>query len=206
VAEIAIREAWDKLPGESRQSFHGFSTYRDLGPTRSLAQVATALGKSATAIEKMSAKYDWVARAEAFDWHRDQIRQQEIERLEREAVDQQRALGQALRITSMQRLVGRRPGVSGDGRPLEEIVALDPNDLNAQDVARLAVEGVRIERLAMGMPTDVSKAIDTFTLREVRDLVETIVEAALERMPEAEHEGYVRFVREIGQTRSNGRH
>src|SRR4051812_23513801 len=60
--------------GESRQGFAAFVAYRDLGPSRSLAKVGRALGKSVALLERWSARWAWVARAAAYDDHLDQQR------------------------------------------------------------------------------------------------------------------------------------
>jgi hypothetical protein len=60
-------EPWDKLPGESAQSFEAFTVYRDLGAERSLKKVAQQLGKSGTLIDRWSARDAWVVRVDAWD-------------------------------------------------------------------------------------------------------------------------------------------
>jgi hypothetical protein len=202
--EIAVRQAWDRRSGESQQAFHAFSVYRDLGPTRTLEKVATALGKSAGMMERHSAKNDWVDRAAAWDFHTDRKRQEDQLEDERRARQQHRDLGRLLRISAAVRITGRPPQMSASGEPIEEVKPLNLNELNAADVARLASEGVRIERLSLGMPTDLSKALDVFSVRDVIELVNQMVEGALARMPETEHEGYLLYVRSIGVGGRNG--
>lgn len=203
MSEVAVRQPWDRKPGESKQSFHSFSVYRDLGPTRSLAKAALLLGKAEGTLHQQSTKNGWVERAEAWDFYRDRLRQQEIIEQERQAFEQQRDLGRVLRISAAVRMTGRAAGMRGD-KPIEEVEPLDLNTLDAADVARLAAEGVKIERLALGLPTDLSKGLDSFSTREVVEIVQQLVDGALERMPEDEHEGFVLFVRSIGVGRRNG--
>jgi hypothetical protein len=202
--DLAVRHPWDRRSGESKQAFHSFGVYRDLGPTRSLAKAAKALGKAEGTLEQQSTKYGWVERAEAWDFHVDRERQEARVEEERRSVTQQIQLGRLLRGTAAVRITGREAGARADGSLVEEVAALDPNDMNAQDVARLASEGVRIERTAMGLPTDLSKSLDMLSLREVIELLNQVVEGALDRMPVEEHEGFILFVRSIGVVGRNG--
>ncbi len=63
-----MTEVWDRLPDERVKAYELFCLYRDMGPSRSLQKLrqAHALGSSLRQLERYSAKYDWVARAEAF--------------------------------------------------------------------------------------------------------------------------------------------
>lgn len=68
---------WKKLDGETAKSWEAFTVYRDLGPGRSMAKACEELGRPpgyARWMEKWSVKYDWVARAEAFDAWEDEQR------------------------------------------------------------------------------------------------------------------------------------
>ena len=59
---------WHKRPDETTKSYFGLSTYLEQGRERSLVAVQQALGhRSKSTITLWSSKYDWVARAEAYD-------------------------------------------------------------------------------------------------------------------------------------------
>lgn len=83
-------EAWERQAGESDKAFEAFVVFRDLGPTRSLADVCRNRtgrvpkgyqkgtgnrAKGLSAIKRWSTKYQWVARATAYDANQDAIRQ-----------------------------------------------------------------------------------------------------------------------------------
>src|SRR5262249_1007304 len=53
--------------GESRQAYQAWSVYRDLGPARSYHQVANALSKSMTLIERWGSRWRWQDRAGAWE-------------------------------------------------------------------------------------------------------------------------------------------
>lgn len=58
---------WDRRPDESAVAYEAFAAYRDMGPTRKLEAVSTALHKSVPLLGRWSARHEWVARAAAFD-------------------------------------------------------------------------------------------------------------------------------------------
>jgi len=60
---------FDQQPRESDKAFAAFKTYLELGAERSLALVATKLGKSTTLMERWSRKFDWPARVQAHSAH-----------------------------------------------------------------------------------------------------------------------------------------
>lgn len=63
-----MAKPWEKLESESGKSFEAFMAYMGQpSETRTLANVATALGKSTALIERWSARDKWVERARAFD-------------------------------------------------------------------------------------------------------------------------------------------
>lgn len=126
-------EPWERLNGESRQSFEAFVHYRDQGAERTLRETARALGKSTTLIERWSAKHHFVARAEAWDLEKDR-------------------LWRATQVAS-RREVGRRQlqiANAIQGRIISAIQALDPTKMNARDLAYVLDVTVRVQRLALG--------------------------------------------------------
>ena len=70
---MADIKPWERQEGESAKAYEAFSVYRDMKADRSLAKVGQKLGKSKTMMEKWSKKFDWVARAEAWDLEEDRL-------------------------------------------------------------------------------------------------------------------------------------
>jgi len=64
-------QKWDRLDCETSRAFEAFNVYLNLGPSRSLPQVAKALGRVVSGINRWSARYDWVARSMAYDAYRE---------------------------------------------------------------------------------------------------------------------------------------
>lgn len=61
--------AWDRQEKEPPKAYLHFSTYRDLGPTRTLVKVGKIFGVSLSLCEQESAAYNWVARCDQWDAH-----------------------------------------------------------------------------------------------------------------------------------------
>ena len=66
-----MTKAWDRLPNERSKAYELFCLYRDMGPSRSLQKLrqTNSLPLSLRQLERYSANYDWVARAQAFSDH-----------------------------------------------------------------------------------------------------------------------------------------
>jgi len=60
---------WSRLKGEPIAAYRAFVVYLELGPGRSIAKAHKARGGSGPGrvLERYSSKYNWVARAEAYD-------------------------------------------------------------------------------------------------------------------------------------------
>jgi hypothetical protein len=67
-----------RLPNESSKAYQAFEIYRDMGSGRSIEKVAERLHKNPTALRRLSAKYDWVSRANAHDVYVGQIKIQKM--------------------------------------------------------------------------------------------------------------------------------
>jgi hypothetical protein len=68
---------WRRQPGESRQAFAAFEVYRDeaIRGVRSIRRTANKLGKSRQLLERWSARWQWAARCDRFDFALDRLRQ-----------------------------------------------------------------------------------------------------------------------------------
>lgn len=65
---------WERMEGESEKAWKTFIAYRDLGVDRSVRALARSLSKSRQALYDWSKKYDWPARASAWDQKKDEAR------------------------------------------------------------------------------------------------------------------------------------
>lgn len=128
---------WERRRGESAVAHQAFVLYRDLGPGRSLQQVAQARGCQVSLLKRWSSEYDWVSRARAWDAEQAQERERLRREQRRKALEQQAQDAELLRKLCrafLQGLVQRDPD-TGE-------LKLDPR-LKASDMAsfyRLAQE------------------------------------------------------------------
>ena len=93
------RKAWERRPNESTPAFAAFCAFLPMGSGRSYRKLAKKMGKQNSQISEWGGKYDWGARALAWDDDRWQTRdverrranQAEAEREARESTARQRA-------------------------------------------------------------------------------------------------------------------
>lgn len=145
-----VTELYDKLPEETDRAYAAFCSYRDLGPTRSLAKAAEVFygGKTRAKVvqfENWSSTHGWVQRATVWD---EEQRRQTYLRRNQEAED---ARDRAVRAAQMVQAIGIR-GL----RELHDDVrgaALNP----PLSLLRYWREGMEAEFLALGLPISVIK-------------------------------------------------
>ena len=104
-ARLPGHRPWERQPSESAQEFAHFSCYLALGPDRSLAQAGEQCGLSLSRLKQLSARWNWLFRALA--WDQEQFlrrRRGELEacretreRLLKESADLQRIAGMEFR-------------------------------------------------------------------------------------------------------------
>lgn len=148
-------ELWERQLGERIQHYQRFCMYRDMpyGMTvvdrgsgerkmqpqrRSIRGLAKLLGlKAKNSIDRISARNNWVERAAAYDVYR-----MELERFSNEqAVKKMHDIHAQL-------------GVQLLNKATRGLMVLKDEELSAQDIARLADVGVKIERLSRGDSTE----------------------------------------------------
>lgn len=138
VCEPRVHQAWDRQPGETTLSYNYFTVYRDLGPVeRTEPTVAAIIHRAVSVVKSHKQRNNWKARAIAYDtWFELQLREaQEVARIEM-------AKRQAVLGMTMQE------------RAVEGLDMLDMTESDANEIARLASEGTKIERLARGESTE----------------------------------------------------
>jgi hypothetical protein len=182
-----MNEPWERLPGESDAAISAFVLYRDLGAQRSLDAASTRYHarnqqptdqpqsgsrknkKCSGQIRTWADRWDWRARAAAWDAEQDrQARQAMLQ----EIVDMRKRHAQEammLQKAAMQRLQ-----------------ALDPQTLTQSQLLDYLVEATKLERLSRGEPETVGEqrvtgrdggpieyrdaALDTATFEDLRQL------------------------------------
>src|SRR5262249_12686769 len=137
--------SWEQRSGESSRAFGAFGVYRDLGPRRSLRAAAAAFyGRTSAALErqvdKWSRAFGWVERASAWDRQLDAEARRVQEEARREMVERHVKEARALQ-----------------GKALERLRSLCPEELGPADLLRYIVEAAKLERLALGEPDTVQR-------------------------------------------------
>lgn len=148
----------DRQPRETAKAFQAFRCYLEMGPSRSTAKVAQALGKSKTLTDRWSGQWNWVERVkldEAAATSRADDERHEViaKRSRRQAEIAQ--MHQEVTASVGQELLQRITKAKNDGTesPLEklsfrELLALEGT------MARAHARVVVTERLALGITTE----------------------------------------------------
>ncbi|MGH9249345.1 MAG: hypothetical protein ACRD0W_07505 [Acidimicrobiales bacterium] len=153
-------EEWERQKGESRQAFEAFAKYRDMGATRSARRVAEQLTKSETLIKRWSARWRWVARADAWDRELDRLWRAEMHeaRMELSRRELKIAAGFLAKV-------------------VDRLRTIQPDQLSAAELIRWAQVATEIERRAVGEDEEE----EVSGVKQAAGLVTQLVQAARER-------------------------
>jgi len=159
---------WGRQLGESRQAYAAFGLYRDMGPhERSNAKVAQELRRSKTLMDRWSRRWFWVRRAEAWDAEQERVRIEAMRARQLQAVEEDFKLGGGL-----------------TAKAARNLIALPDAGLSAQEIVRLAHEGVWIKRVSLGMATEVQRLIEVVPPERPDDAEEEAVAQRIRDDPE----------------------
>lgn len=130
---------WERQEKESATAYNAFWTYCSIpaGEKRSYVKVAKKLGKSDTLMRRWGKLWNWEQRALAYDNHLIEI---EIETLKAE------------RIAAAKRHV--KIARSFQNKVIKRLSSLKPEDLGPKDLTSWVDVAVKIERQALGEPTE----------------------------------------------------
>jgi hypothetical protein len=138
------RDPWERQSFESDEAFAGFQHYRDAddgrGDQASIRSTARALSKSVTLIGEWSTDYRWVERRAAWLAEQDRVRRDRVTRAIGTMAHRHVVLAQSVQQQVAARLAG--------------VTAADVSGVTWRELARLLAEATRLERLALGEPTD----------------------------------------------------
>jgi hypothetical protein len=182
----ALREPdpfpWEKQKGESSKAFEAFRQYRDLGITRSLRRVEEILAEDRTAgpgpsmVRDWSSRWQWVARADAWDREEDRRRRADRDRALADAARTQAMAGTIMLGAALRRMRG------DPSNPDAPVLPLDLNDLDANDVARLAEVGAKLQRAGLGdTPLDLKGGL-LIRAEDAQRLARDLVSLALDSL------------------------
>ena len=162
---------WEQLAGESAKAFAAFAVYRDLGAQRSISAAYRQSSGSAAAAagtwNGWSTEHEWVARAEAYDKHLEQIRlaarDERLKRLEERRLDYEFANQDRLeqRVRKIEALLDK-----ADAHPITDVATeKEIEDLGTATTTRTKtkVKGISLSgyaRLAQEANDTASQAIN----------------------------------------------
>ncbi len=135
------RQPWERQKGEPTKAAEAFRIYRDLGPKRSLPQVAEKSQTSHANVARWSRRWNWVERSRAWDDEQDRVGR-EATLAEVEDMHKRHA---TLAVTMLNKVAARLIGQKESG-----ITALDPSTMSARDLITMADVAVKLERTARG--------------------------------------------------------
>jgi len=133
-------ESWEKLADESPKAYKLFLNYLGMGCIRSIAKVRQDIGKKPgydRQLEKYSARYHWVKRAELFD---KDIEKDTLEELCKKNIEMN------LRHIESSMLMQQKS--------LERFRTLDLSSVSPSDAVKMFEAAVKLERIARGAPSD----------------------------------------------------
>ena len=149
-------EPWTRQPDEQDKAWEKFEWYRNLGPIRTLRQVAAHFDNTLGYIEKLSLKYDWVSRASAFDHHEDQLYQLRRQQAIRDMADRH-----------SEQLINALEALQLPYQALLRKLEAEPDlidklaDRNVKQLLQMATSAARVvpgmmaaERVVRGMPSE----------------------------------------------------
>lgn len=132
---------WLRQPYESKAAYEAFAAYRDLGDKRSQVLVAKQLGKSTTLIARWGSQWKWVKRVEAWDYHLDAEATaaafEEVKEMRKRHIN----IATALQV-----------------KGFEGFDKLNAEDLKAAERLSFILEGVKLERISRGEPSEIQEA------------------------------------------------
>jgi hypothetical protein len=77
---------WERQPDETSRQYHAFKLFRDMGPNRTLVELAKLLKFTQQRAHQLCTKNHWQQRIRAWEQHIEAFEQQELIRLKKEAV------------------------------------------------------------------------------------------------------------------------
>ena len=131
-------DPWERQPGETIRRHAQFTTYRDMGRGRTLRKAAETLTLNDRYVRDVAAANHWAARAEAWDRWRDKLHQDAwLDERRKVAQDDAKLLSGLV------------------GKVAQRLQTLQPAEMDANDVIRMADVVLRHRRALFPIPLPV---------------------------------------------------
>ncbi len=180
---------WEKLPDELDRHWVLFERFRDLGPSRTVQQIATESSYSSANVYKISKNNKWVERVAQYDDYIRRIELEEHYRARRELAKRHmtkaREMLEALMapVEALQARLDKDPiGTLAEleDMPIQKLIA------QVQASARVLQPIMNAERLAQGLPTEIREdhqehvhSIDLSSADRIGDILRSLEETNL---------------------------
>lgn len=137
-----MRELWERQQAESSKAYAAFSLYLGMGKDRSLRKLLedNRCSTKLAQLGRWSSRWRWVERAQAYDDHLDR---------------QERAKTEAYRRKMNER--HRATAAAALGKVVEWLQNVQGTNLRPLEAARVMEVAAKLERLAVGEPTEIGK-------------------------------------------------
>jgi len=142
---------FEQQPKESAKAFAAFSLYLNLGPQRSLAEVARKLKKSEGLMARWAVKFAWQDRLAAYAAHLAVVEREAIEATVRGRAAIWESREQALKETEW---AMHERAIAAAKRGLDAYMDREKVYANLADIARMLEIASKLGRLATGLGTD----------------------------------------------------
>ena len=155
---------WERQINESARDFDLFRAYRDMGTARSHSKVAEQVGMTTMSVSQVASRRNWTERIRRFEMWQDQLyqdtlRQETLDMARRHAVEAQKTLDALMApIRALQDRINENP----------ELVQAELEDKDikvlmgmVQQSARVMPSTMNAERLARGLPTEITQTEGT---------------------------------------------
>jgi hypothetical protein len=155
--DIRLNDPWERQPGETAKAFKAFCVYRDMGLDRTLTAAWRLMAVNSRrkrganrAVQEWYQKNRWKERARAWDNEQDRL----------------------LRSSKLHEIkdMGKRHAQQGKAMQIKGIAKLQKikdNDLTPSQALDYILEGTKLERLAVGEPTERSEVLSRLTFLEI---------------------------------------
>lgn len=169
---------WGRIDEETHEEYEWFNMYRSLGPgRRSIARISTHYNKRHEIVSTAAKLREWDYRVSAWDDYRERLFQIEtVENIKRMAQRHAQKAADGIAATTI--IFDKILSVVSSDKFEDELAEMSAGQLIklAQGTARILPSLTGIERLSLGMPTDVTHNIEErrINVQGVDDILDLI--------------------------------
>ena len=119
---------WERQPGETEKAYEAFLIYKNLGPGRTVTEVAKELTKSRQLLARWSSQYRWKDRASEYDRENERKEQIATQKARKEMIKRHIQIGTTLQ-----------------GKAIQALKNISLDEMKPQDIERFLQFGTKLE-------------------------------------------------------------